>query len=149
MRSKRGISPIVASMLLVAMVIVIGLIIFLWFRGMTEEAITKFDGTNIKLVCEEVQFDASYSGDKVYVLNTGDVPIYKMKAMLFGDGSHTTKTLVDGWPEDGLLQGDAYSGTLPDSAEKIVLVPVLIGHSEKGNAAYTCDERNGYELTTI
>jgi len=47
MTHKKGLSPVIATMLLIAIVVVIGLIIFLWFRGMTEEAITKFDGTNI------------------------------------------------------------------------------------------------------
>ncbi len=147
---KRGLSPIVATMLLIAIVIVIGLIIFLWFRGITEEAITKFDGTNIKLVCEEVSFDASYSSssESLFIANTGNVPIYKMKVKVTGEGSHTTETLQGGWPDFGLSQGGTFSGGIAESAgaNKLLLIPVLIGHSDKGDMAYTCEERHGYEI---
>ena len=60
-KNNKGVSPVVASVLLIAIVVVIAVIIFFWIRGVTEEAITKFDGTNVKLVCEDVSFEASYS----------------------------------------------------------------------------------------
>lgn len=147
MKKKRGLSPVVATMLLIAIVIVIGLIIFLWFRGISEEAITKFDGTNIKLVCEEVSFDASYSGGNLFIANTGNVPIYKMKVKKIGEGSYNTETLEIGWPDFGLTQGGTYSGGVSEqNINKLLLIPVLIGHSEKGDMAYTCEERHGYEI---
>lgn len=147
MIKKRGLSPVIATMLLVAIVIVIGLIVFLWFRGMTEEAITKFDGTNIKIVCDEVSFDASYSEGIVYIANTGNVPIYKMKVRTYGDGTQSTQTLEAGWPEVGLNQGGAYSGEVGE-ANKLLLIPVLIGHSEKGDLEYSCEDRQGYEVVS-
>lgn len=145
---KRGLSPVIATMLLVAIVIVIALIVFLWFRSITEEAITKFDGKNIRIVCEEVSFDADYDGGQVYISNTGNVPIYQMKAKIYDTGSFTTLTISEGWPTNGLNQGDAFSGTI-GNAEKIVLIPVLVGETEKGEKTYTCDERLGYELGGI
>ena len=147
MVKKKGLSPVIATMLLVAIVIVIGLIVFLWFRGITEEAITKFDGTNIKLVCEEVSFDASYSNGAIFIANTGNVPIYKMKVKSIGVGEHSTVPLEEGWPEVGLNQGGAFSGAIEGTGvEKFLLIPVLIGHSEKGDLEYSCEERNGYEI---
>jgi len=47
MEKKKGVSPVIATVLLIAMVVVIALIIFLWFRGLTKEAITKFDVRNL------------------------------------------------------------------------------------------------------
>ncbi|MAG78897.1 hypothetical protein CMI40_00795, partial [Candidatus Pacearchaeota archaeon] len=41
--NKKGVSPVIATVLLVAIVVIIGLIIFQWFRGMTQESIIKFD----------------------------------------------------------------------------------------------------------
>jgi flagellin-like protein len=148
MKEKRGLSPVIATMLLVAIVVVLGLIIFLWFKGISEEAITKFDGTNVKLVCEDVQFDASYNNNQVFILNLGNVPIYKMKVMKISDGSHTTEVIGNGWPEFGLMQGGAFQGLVSGSSNKIVLIPVLLGHSDRGDIPYTCDERHGYELIT-
>jgi FlaG/FlaF family flagellin (archaellin) len=145
-KKKSGLSPVIATMLLVAIVIVIALIVFLWFRGITEEAITKFDGKNIRLVCEEVSFDASYSDGTVYVMNTGNVPIYEMKAKIQGDGEFATETLSSGWPERGLNQGEASAISITGAAIKITLIPVLIGETSSGEKKYTCDERNGYEV---
>lgn len=149
---KKGLSPVVATVLLVAIVIVIGLIVFLWFRGISEEAITKFDGTNVKLICEEVEFDASFAGGVIYVSNSGNIPIYKMKARIFSDTTGTQSTEYIGgdgsWPELGINQGGTYSGALPTpvSGDNILLVPVLLGSSEKGDKSYTCEDRHGLEI---
>jgi len=143
-KKRKGLSPVVATVLLVAMVIIIALIIFFWFRGMTEETITKFDGENVKIVCDDVYFEASYSGNTLYVSNSGDVPIFDMEMKVYGDGSHTTEDLRDyslSWPEAGLNQGGTFSdNTLSVGSDEIVLVPVLMGESESGKKTYTCDE---------
>ena len=60
-KNKMGLSPVVATVLLIAMVIIIGIIIFLWFRGFTHESITKFGVRNVELVCGDVNFQATYS----------------------------------------------------------------------------------------
>jgi len=121
----------------------------MWFRGITEEAITKFDGTNIKLVCEEVTFDASYSDSYIYLSNSGNVPIYKMKAQITGAGSHETITLGsedDSWPETGLLQGGTYQGFISQPGDEMILIPVLAGETDEGEKTHTCDERNGKKI---
>lgn len=148
MKGKEGLSPVIATMLLVAIVIIIGLIIFLWFRGINEEAITKFEGTNIKLVCEEVAFEASYSSGALYVINIGNVPIYQIKVKIQGEGSYATEILEEGWPYLGLSQGGVYSGTLNNAtgAIKLLVIPVLAGESDSGDSSHTCEERHGYEI---
>ncbi|MFA5953533.1 MAG: archaellin/type IV pilin N-terminal domain-containing protein [Candidatus Pacearchaeota archaeon] len=149
--NKRGLSSVIATMLLITITIVIALIVFLWFRGIQEEAITKFDGVNVKVICDEVQFDADYSNGAMYIVNTGDVPIYKMEIKEVGEGYYETQTLENNWPELGLTQGGAFQGNYAPlgesySIERIVLIPVLIGHTEQGDTIYTCDEKNGYEI---
>ncbi len=143
----KALSPVIATVLLIAIVIVIGLIVFLWFRNISEEAITKFDGTNVKLVCEDVLFEATYSDPTIYISNTGNVPIYKMKAQLSGTGEHSTEFIgADGtWPEIGLGQGAVYSGQVT-SADEILLIPVLLGSSDTGDKTHTCDKRHGYSV---
>ncbi|HKL23151.1 MAG TPA: archaellin/type IV pilin N-terminal domain-containing protein [Candidatus Nanoarchaeia archaeon] len=143
MKGKRGLSPVIATVLLIAIVIVIGLIVFLWFRGITEEAITKFDGRNIKLFCDEVKMEAEYSGGYVYISNSGNVPIYRVKAKITSDGSYSTEILEENWPETGLLQGGTYAGQV-DSGDELLLIPVLVGETaEEKKEAYTCEERHG------
>ena len=152
MNKKRGLSPVVATVLLISIVIIIGLIVFFWFRGITHEAITKFDGTNVKLVCGEVSFQADYTNGELLVSNDGNVPIYRLKAKIEGAGSYTTVTVGESdssWPSVGLNQGEAYNGALGDAqgATKILLIPVLIGQTNsEGKKSYTCDESQGKEI---
>ncbi len=144
---KRGLSPVIATMLLVVIVIIIGLIIFMWFRGVAEEAVTKFNGKNVKLVCDEIDIQASYDSSTLIISNIGNVPIYKIKARAFDQGEYTTTTLSQDWPSTGLNQGGIYTGTeISGSYDKILLLPVLLGSSEKGELAYTCEERHAYEI---
>ncbi len=147
MKDKRGISPVIATVLLIGMVVVIGIIIFLWFKGMTQESITKFGGTNIDLVCGDIAFDASYSSGTLYITNDGNVPIYGMKLKLSYDRGYDTLNL-DGF--QGLNQGGAFSGDISSdvgSATSITLIPVLLGTSDSGQKTYVCDEKQyGYEI---
>ena len=148
---KRGLSPVIATVLLVAMVIVIGLIIFLWVRGFQGEAITKFEGTNIELICQEVTFEASYSNGMLYLSNLGNIPIFEMQAKISKDGSHETLDFNDisNWPETGLPRGSVFSEDLSSSfsgAEKVVLIPVLRGTSKSGEKRYVCEEQYGKEI---
>ncbi len=140
---KSGLSPVIATVLLVGLVVVSGLIIFMWFRGLTQEAVVKFD-QNIQLVCDDVQFDARYdsaSGD-LAISNIGNVPIYGFKIKIQNGGGFDTKDIVEfdaGW--DGLNQGEAASINVGGLGGDVTLIPVLVGESQKGaQASFTCDE---------
>jgi flagellin-like protein len=153
-KNVKGLSPVIATVLLVTMVIVIALIVFLWIRGMTEEAITKFGDKNIQLVCGEVSFEASSSENILYITNPGNVPIFGMNVKVIGTGYHETLDLREQstWPQIGLNKGEAFSdSTFIDSlgdANEIVLIPVLIGESKSGRKTYVCDENQyGYQIT--
>ena len=158
LKNKKGVSPIIATVLLIAMVVVLGLIIFLWFRGFTQESVTKFD-TNVELVCGDVNFEASYIKDsvdpnkgKLSVINTGNVPIYRVKVKSFGLGSYSTRelSLEDKWPVTGLNQGDAFSEdlTLDSTIEEVTVIPVLMGNSKNGQTSFACNEdQYGFSMT--
>jgi flagellin-like protein len=150
---KKGISPVIATVLLIAMVIVIGLLIFLWAKSFQEEAITKFGGENVKLSCGKVTFEADYSisEKKLFILNLGNVPIFEIKAKIYRDGSHETKDLgeLSDWPEIGLPQGATFSENVDSSflgAERVVLIPALRGSSGGGERVHICDDQIGEEI---
>ncbi len=145
---KGGVSPVIATVLLIAMVVAIGLIVFLWFRGMIQEEGIKF-GKNIKLVCDDVEFEASYYGGILSIVNIMPTPIYKMKLKIFKEGGHETKDLAGNWPGLGLNQGGTFSGDVSSDvsgANKIILIPVLMGSSKEGKKSYICEEQYGYEI---
>jgi len=127
---KRGVSPVIASVLLIGMVVVIGLIIFLWLRGLTQEAVVKFD-KNVELVCADLKFDTEYSGNKLTVSNIGNVAIYEIKVKMIQDKSFDTqniKTLTSKWPSAGLNPGRVFSENININAgiDSLVIIPVLI-----------------------
>jgi len=153
LKRKKAISPVIATVLLVAMVLVVGLIIFLWFRGITQEAVTKFGGTNIELVCNDVGFSSSYSSGILSLSNIGNVPIFGMKLKVTSQGSYQTYDLKDlpgNWPSIGLRQGGTFSSgdlsTTISGASEVLVIPVLIGSSERGEQSHVCDEQYGQEL---
>ena len=152
---KKGVSPVIATVLLVAMVIVIALIIFLWFQGIGGEVITKFGGTNIELVCNDVAFESQYVNGELSISNIGNVPIFGMKVRIESEGSHQTKDLRDisSWPSNGLGKGSAFSdniGSVVGSANNIILTPILLGSSDKGERAYMCNEdQYGYSIEIV
>ena len=154
MRGKRfkkmAISPVVATVLLIALVVVIALILFLWFRGMVQESVTKF-GKPINVVCDDVVFEASYDSPTLNILNTGNIPIYQIRLKTYhSDGSFETRelTTTDGWVKEGLKQGAAFSGTISISGTtKILVFPILIGTSTKGKKTFVCEGQYGKQIS--
>lgn len=149
--SKKGVSPVIATVLLISIVLVIGLIIFLWARGFVAEEGTKF-GKNIKLVCEDIEFKATYSGGTLNIINEGNVPIFRVKVKISQEAGYTTKDITElssNWPDVGLNQGGTFSGNIGSEvsgAQKIKIIPVLIGKSGKGEKVYLCEEQFGHEI---
>ncbi|HUW44144.1 MAG TPA: archaellin/type IV pilin N-terminal domain-containing protein [Bacillota bacterium] len=152
-RDKKGVSPVIATVLLIAMAIIIGLIIFLWFRGLTQEAITKFE-RNIELVCEDVEFISSYSLTlgKLAFENSGNVPVYDFNIKVSEEGGHRTlnlKEIDSSWPSVGLRQGGTFLSkdlnTEFSGATEILIIPILAGTSQSGEEkTHVCDEQYGY-----
>ncbi len=137
MRSKRGISPVIATVLLIVIAIVLFLLIFLWLRGFQKEAITK-QGTPIETVCLEVNFDATVDSNTniLQIVNTGDVPIYKAK-IYYGNGgmTHLTDT-------DTIFQGSIISVTGLPSCTQLKIIPVLLGTTTSGaQEEYVCENQ--------
>jgi len=150
---KRGISPVIATLLLVGMVVVSALIVFVWIRGFTEETVTKFGGENIELACEKVNFEASYSNGELSVVNIGNVPIYDLNIKVSSVGSYNTEKASDisgNWPEIGLNQGQSFSGSISmniNSGDEITLTPILRGQtSGGGEKTYSCEEQYGTKI---
>jgi len=149
---KQGLSPVITTVLLIALVVVSTTIVFLWFRGMVEEGVTKF-GKNIKLVCDDVQFEANYNTGTLSIVNNGNIPIYRVNLRISSSGNFETKDIADisgiDWPDIGLAQGGAFSGDIESevgSASTITVYPILVGTSSSGQKTYICGGEYGKEL---
>ena len=147
--NKKGVSPVIATVILIAIVIVIGLTIFLWFQGFQKDNIEKL-GQNIKLVCDQVSFDASYSSQTIFISNKGNIPIYSFMVQFVSGGSHESQDIRDltsDFPEMGIGKEETFSEYFSDKgADNLVLIPILLGTSDGEQITHQCDEETGEEI---
>src|SRR3989344_3914752 len=130
MKDKRGISPVVATVLLIGIVVVAAVIIYLALYNFGGEVCKKFNGT-CDSACSEVQFDVGFSGGKVVIDNTGNVGIHKLNIKTDeGDIESCTVDVAIGRSKT------VSSCSLGDSA-----IPVILGNDEEGlEVEYVCDD---------
>ena len=154
-RSNKGLSPVIATVLLIAITISMALVIFLWFKGISQEAITK-DGRNIELVCNDVVLDGSYdsTSEEISIINNGNIPVYQIKIKIFKNGGYETEDAdslgLSSWPSYGLNPGATFSGDVGSSfsgAVKVIIIPVLLGKADSGDKTFTCSDNSGKEIT--
>jgi flagellin-like protein len=145
---RRGVSPVIATILLIMIVIVLALVVFLWLKGLTGEAITKFE-QNAELIClNQISFQAQQTGDTLTIRNTGTTPIYRIRIKEESRNYQITD-LESNWPKSGLGQGQSVSvqHTPTSGIEKLKLIPSIVGYNkEEQLAIYICDESTGIEV---
>ncbi len=150
MKFKRGLSPIVATALLIVLVFVLAMIIFIWARSFIGEQIEKF-GEPVDRACDRVNFEVDFfddgsSYDQGEFVNLGDVPIYNFEIKKISGGNSETESfsILD----DGGFILDAgssktgsfdFGGDISDP-EEIIIYPRILGgvKGKKTSQAYTC-----------
>ena len=157
-KNIKAMSPVVATILLIAIVIIIAVIIFLWMkRAFVPEIIEKNGEDVASIVCSKVKFRAEYSSGKLEISNDGNVPIQNIKLKIVSDGDTVEKELITmgvDWPQFGLGKSRVYSspGTFKSKAginaatDKIIVIPILRGTSKSGYQDKVCDEQYGIPL---
>ena len=150
---KRGLSPVVATVLLLVLVFVLAAIIFIWARGFVGEQIQKF-GEPIENICARVDFEVDVSGgtygaENGDFANRGDVPIYNFEIKEIYD-SGDSKMMSFYFVESSgvsLDVAEAKTGALnlerdPGLPEKIIIYPTILGNvgDGEGGQPYTCFE---------
>ena len=147
--NRRGLSPVVATVLLIMIVIIIAIIIFLWFRSLAKEAVTKdlgFGEENIELVCDDVVMDVRYNNERLTIKNDGNVPIEKIRLKLIRYAAYDTVEV------DGIRIKPGKTDTIEKSEvsfskyDRTIVIPVLRGNSDSGLQNVACNERFGVEV---
>lgn len=150
--NKKGVSPVIATVLLITIALLLAVVIFFWARNFIGEKTQKF-GEPIENSCDQIKFDAdvSLSGSSlaVDVVNKGNVPLYGIEVRKKEDGGIVNvgsagKTVDNGQTES--LSVDTSSADLTTGSQ-LVLVPVIIGESGNLKKAYTCDQKFGLDRT--
>ncbi|MFH1823536.1 MAG: archaellin/type IV pilin N-terminal domain-containing protein [archaeon] len=135
---KKGISPVIATVLLIVVALALFVILFLWIRGFQKEAILKFNAP-IENSCQNLNFQVRVSGSTVQVSNNGDVYIYKAKTIVYNadgklDKSKDIEDIAQGesnsWDMGGLCTG------------QIKVIPILQGKTKSGaTKEYVCENQ--------
>ncbi len=131
-KKKKGVSPLIATVLLIVVAISLFTIIFLWIRGFQRESILKF-GTPIETTCMSLNYEIKFHPDKTLeIINNGNFQIFRADVYIT-DQEGSTKKL-------GVTDGDLLENILPASSarisvsdcEKIKVIPVLLGTTQAG-----------------
>ena len=142
-KGKKGISPVIATVLLVALVLVLAAIIFLWARSFFTEQIEKFSGQAIEDTCQSIQFDVSVyknasGGYDLEISNRGNVPLYGIgvkQKLSSGDSEMELSTLTIDVGRAGKT-----SLNLQSDAQSIIIYPQILGNvrGKSLTKPYTC-----------
>ncbi len=137
---KKGLSPVIASVLMILLVLVLAIIIFLWARGFIGEQISKF-GKPIEETCGNINFDIFRDGSELEIVNKGNVDIRHLDIKNFKGGDsemHRFNFQIDAHDSvRGYATLEMDDGSTPD---KIIAYPALIGKAQRSdsNSVFTC-----------
>jgi flagellin-like protein len=136
MNSKRGLSPVITTILLVLLAVILAAIIFLWARGFIKEGLVKF-GEPIERACEKIKLEAGISGSDLLLTNRGDVPLYKLKIISSSAGSSTSSNY-----SQAINPGESKIITGSSAVSGSKIVPIILGNL-KDNAVqeYECPKK--------
>jgi len=136
---KHGLSPVIASTLMILLVLVLATIIFLWSRGFITEQIEKF-GNPIEDACEGVNFEVYRDGSKMEIVNRGNVDIRHLDIKMSKDGDSKINKFDLAIDAGDSVQSDVTLTIDGETPDKIIAYPALIGKVKGGtsNSVFTC-----------
>jgi len=134
-KSKRGISPVIATVLLIVIVVVLALIIFLWAKGFIKENVQK-KGVSADQVCNELNMEVSYNSasGELDVINKGNTPVYRLELKKLSGGSVDKQSVTEGFSvgESKTIEG------IGENYDKVEVFPVILGEVKTSKKAYVC-----------
>jgi flagellin-like protein len=158
MKNKRGVSPVIATVLLISIVIVIGVIIFFWARAFLSESAVKNERA-VEVSCADVKFESvivddscGANNDGLDINNIGNIPIYGFKILEWEDS--TGSVLVDE-PISGGTITTGKSAVIcfnrnVASQDAFRIIPKLLAENDEGvRVPYTCPEKDGITIAYI
>ncbi len=140
---REGLSPLMATFLLVIVAAAALSAVFFWTRTVEVERLEKF-GAPIEDACLRLSFSASLSSQDILIENSGEVPIYAINMVVVRDEGEKVVFLR---PKDGIIdptEKDSVTASVLDLSgriESITIVPIIVGESIdefSTNKLYTC-----------
>ncbi len=151
-RDNRAVSPLIATVILIAIVISASSIIYVWSKSFIAESLEKF-GNPVEIVCDELTFEAQldpvggYDYD-LWINNRANVDIHKLNLNFKKEGKSVIKTFsADG---GAVTRGSTGKITLNledvegiRSFDSIDVTPVLLatGGSSQITKLFPCEDK--------
>ncbi|MEA3248690.1 MAG: archaellin/type IV pilin N-terminal domain-containing protein [Nanoarchaeota archaeon] len=129
---KKGLSPLIATVFMILLVVVLAALIFLWARGFVGEQIEKF-GKPIEELCSSVDFSVAAIDNGGYhileIVNRGNVNISAFEIKMYSDGNSEISKINVGVPAGKSVSSEVFLNVMGsgESPEKIEIFPVLSG----------------------
>ncbi|MBM3247764.1 hypothetical protein FJZ17_04480 [Candidatus Pacearchaeota archaeon] len=138
--SKKGLSPIITTILLVLLAVVLAAIIFLWARGFVKEGLVKF-GEPIERACDKIKIEAAINSGSLLITNRADVPIYKFKLVSSSAGSSSAQEIAQ-----AINPGESKTISVT-GASGSKLIPILLGNSKNNEIQeYECPKKYWFSI---
>ena len=152
---KRGVSPIIATVLLIAIVVILAVIIFLWAKGFVGERAEKF-GSAIELSCDDTNFEVGLSQTgcdgnyRLDILNKGNVPLYGFIVKEKGSADVKVKTIVQ---TETVTTGSSATfcleGVTSFADNQASVIPIILGETDAGKVEHTCGDQFGVATAVL
>ena len=140
--NKRALSPVIATVLLIALVLILALIIFLWARAFIPEQLEK-GGSPVQDACNDVAFTADYASPSVTIRNDGNVPLYGVE-MAIKSGFSQQIISGDFIAPSSIRAGETRTFDLGENAPssgQLVIIPLILGRATNGELkAFVCGD---------
>ncbi|RLJ01379.1 MAG: hypothetical protein DRP11_04480 [Candidatus Aenigmatarchaeota archaeon] len=144
---RKGISPLIAAVLLIAFTITVAAVLATWASSFVktqtqtiEQSAEQTECTKANLRVEEAEWDQANSQLNVLVLNIGDVELSKFKIYIFTSATQFTEETPSN-SDDVLAKGDYGSFSVPMSSEPVKIQ--VISDTCPVEAKYTCTYVSG------
>ena len=155
MMKKRGITPMISTVLLIMIVVVIAVIILLWYMNFQGEQLLKFDKP-IDFACGDVYIEPYMNLDNsTGYKNKGNVPVYAVNLQLTDEfGNIKTEKITGergGKADIGdvtiFLNSDGSDFKITSDYDEITVVPILYGKTNSGTVKeYECPNTYGVKI---
>lgn len=146
--NKRGLSPVIATILLISLAVVMALLIFLWAKGTLAERYLKFNEP-VERSCESAVFDVEIVGNVISVVNKGNVPLYGFELLL--KESASISNLTNFYCKDKhnfpvtIKNGESCQQTLYglQQGSNVIVVPIILSQRGTEYVPFMCDNALG------
>lgn len=144
--NNRGLSPVIATVLLIALAVILASLVFLWANSLLKERAQKF-GEPAENSCGDIRFEAEIVSENgmysLFVVNQADIPLYSMEIK---KKSTATIEKVEVLNPDGqnIRVGETAEISLSDteinSGDEIIVTPIILGAISEGKLPVVCEE---------